>query len=232
MCGRYRFKSDLGELMERFPELRIAAPLTPRHNVAPTQLAPVGVLEPQGLALRMMRWGLVPAWSKDTRDAARCINARCETAATKPSFRAAFRDRRCLVIAHGYYEWQSTPHGKQPWLYGRKGEGLLCLAGLWEAWSPPGDPAAPALETFTILTTSPNSLAARLHDRMPVILPPDAWKPWLDPKAARADLERLLVPCDAADMTAWPVTPRMNSPRFESPDCLKPIELEGNLALE
>ncbi len=229
MCGRYRFTSDMETLMAAFGSLiakRIL--IEPRWNMAPTQLAPVVVQPGESQEMEMMRWGLVPSWSKDTKAASKCINARSESAAEKPSFRSAFKHRRCLVPAHGYYEWTGAPGGrKQPWHFGLRGEGLMCFAGLWESWTPPEqrdvpDPPAP-LHTYTILTTTPNELAARWHDRMPVILPQQSWAEWLNPGAKPAELQSLLKPGDAGNMEAWPVTPRMNTVRFESPECAKPI---------
>ncbi len=195
MCGRYRITEEISNLLRAFDhELTPPAGFTVRWNIAPTQLAPVVLQEGHAVRLEMMRWGLVPSWSKDTKDASRCINARSETAAEKPSFRSAFRHRRCLVPAHGYYEWTGARGTKQPWHFGLKGGALMCFAGLWETWTPPEQPDAPTLpapwHTYTILTTRPNELAARWHDRMPVILPEPEWRTWLNPEAVGKDLQR------------------------------------------
>ena len=225
MCGRYRFKPEISELTEIFPEVRGAVLKGPRHNVAPTQEAPVVARVPDEIELLEMKWGLVPRWARTDKDGAKLINARGETAAEKPSFRESFRQRRCLVIAHGYYEWQGTTRGKQPWHFGLENEALIGLAGLWDEWRDRADPAAPPLRTFSILTTSANALARRFHDRMPVILPRERWRQWLAPNLLPEDAKAMMLPFDEAAMRAWPVTPRMNSMRFESPDCAVPVEL-------
>lgn len=219
MCNRYRFSAETIELTHVFPELSETR-LTPRFNVAPTQQAPVVVFEGETARLETFRWGLVPSWSKDSKGG--FLNARSETAPEKPAFRAAFRHRRCLVIAHGFYEWQPLPHLKQPWHFHLKGDALMCFAGLWETWQPP-DASQDPWRTYTILTTTSNALVAPLHDRMPVILPPSAWRPWLEQGSSRDKLAPLLAPYDATQMESWPVTPRMNSARFESPECIQAV---------
>lgn len=226
MCGRYRFKPDISQAQEVFPELAGAVIKTPRYNVAPTQHAPVVARLADEIELVTMRWGLVPHWARTDKDGAKLINARGETAAEKPSFRVPFRQRRCLIVTHGYYEWQSTARGKQPWHFGLEGDALLFLAGLWDEWYDHAAPAStPPLRTFSILTTSANALARRFHDRMPVILPRERWRQWLSPSLLPEDAQAMLVPFDEAAMRAWPVTPRMNNMRYESPDCAEPIEL-------
>ncbi len=241
MCSRYRYKAEIEQLPREFQEL-CETGITPRFNVAPTQQAPVVLLKEGRADLQMLRWGLVPAWSKDGKGG--FINARSETAAEKPAFRDAFRHRRCLVIAHGFYEWQTVPHGKQPWHFHRKGDQMMCFAGLWEEAFGGGrlkiedgrlergtgktdEPSVGAhLRTFTILTTAANSLIAPLHDRMPVILPEDGWRTWIDSGSTSSQLQQLLVPFDAAAMESWPVTPRMNHFRFESEECVKPFAVD------
>lgn len=225
MCGRYRFKPDISELQEVFPELAHAAIKTPRYNVAPTQEAPVVARVTGEIELATMRWGLVPHWARSAKDGAKLINARSETAAEKPSFRTPFRQHRCLVVTHGYYEWQATPHGKQPWHFGLEGDALLGLAGLWDEWLDRTSPGAAPLRTFTILTTGANALARKFHDRMPVILPRERWRQWLSPQLLPCDAQAMLAPFDESAMLAWPVTPRMNNMRYESPDCATPIKL-------
>ena len=224
MCGRYRLSADLDSLLVSFAGLLInRALLVPRYNLAPTQQAPVVVRNGTNEELRFMRWGLVPSWSKDTKDAARCINARSESVAEKPSFRSAFKHRRCLVPANAFYEWEVTPHGKQPWHIGRKDGALFCFAGLWENWTPKDAPEAEPWQTFSILTTNPNALVSRIHDRMPVILPREAFATWLNADTPSEALKPLLVPFDAECMTAWPVTTRMSSARYDKPDSMEPL---------
>jgi putative SOS response-associated peptidase YedK len=232
MCGRYRFTNKIEDLIAHFPDLKSGTFPAPRWNVAPTQPAPVMIIESDGTPrLKNMRWGLVPSWSGDTRDAARCVNARSESAAGKPSFRSAFKHRRCLVPAHGYYEWTTTPEGKQPWHFSRTNDALMCFAGLWESWTPPdaaGGGAEPVL-TFTILTTAPNTFASKWHDRMPAILAPSLWNEWVAAGTEPARLQAMLTPYAGDDLRAWPVTPRMNKVAFESPACAEPVELQADL---
>jgi putative SOS response-associated peptidase YedK len=168
-----------------------------------------------------VQWGLVPSWAKDPSIGARMINARSETAADKPSYRAAFRRRRCLIPADGFYEWAQRPRGpKQPVRF-TVGDGEpFAFAGLWEQWASPDG----ALESCTILTTAANALVARVHDRMPVILPPEAYDRWLHTGETEArSLLELLRPIDPRRMTARPVSTTVNSPRNETPECIEPV---------
>ena len=220
MCGRY-ILTITGEVLagafgvERVPEL------PPRYNIAPTQDAPVVRRGDGRRRMDLLRWGLVPPWAKDPSIGQRLINARAGTAAAKPSFRNALRRRRCLVPADGFYEWQRTAAGKQPWLIRMAGGRPFAMAGLWEVWRPrDGEP----LETFTILTTEPNEVVAPLHGRMPVILPPGSWDLWLDPSVTDPDrLAPLLVPHPAVGMTAHPVIRAVGSPAFDEPACIEPV---------
>lgn len=220
VCGRYTLTVSASVLAEVFavdvPELR------PRYNVAPTQMMGVVRLDGDGRrAWREGRWGLIPSWAKDPAIGNRMINARAETAADKPSFRAALRRRRCLVPADGFYEWRRTPDGKVPHLI-RFGDGRPCgFAGLWERWR---NPAGSLVDSYTILTTRPNELVADLHDRMPVILPPEVHDEWL----AAAELERdrldaLLAPHPAGEMEAYAVSRHVNSPANDDPECVRPV---------
>ena len=217
MCGRYILTVS-GEVLARLFGLDEVPELVPRYNIAPTQRVPVVRAAGGRRRLDSLRWGLVPHWAAEPSVGHRLVNARAETAATKPSFRSAFRSRRCLVPANGFYEWQATPAGKQPWLIRLSGGRPFAMAGLWERWSGgDGD-----LETFTILTTSPNEVVAPLHGRMPVILPPEAWERWLDPEyRAPEALQALLGPFPAAEMEAHPVSRLVNDPANDSPACLE-----------
>ncbi len=245
MCGRYSQRlswSDLHELMDLVgPPLN----LRPRYNVAPSQdVAVARAADPgsqsagpgprsgeagEGRTLSMMRWGLIPAWAKDHAIGHRLINARSETAAQKPSFRSAFRRRRCLIPADGFYEWQRRGGTRQPWLFGLRGGAPFVFAGLWERWTVPEGAAltgslaerspGDAVETCTILTTAANETVAPVHGRMPVILPPDAWDAWL----AGDDVP--LGPYPADHMTAWPVSTHVNRPANDDPRCVEPISL-------
>lgn len=218
MCGRYALYGPASRLAEHFGVSFDDIPFAPRYNLAPLQFAPV-ILGPAGeRCVAMLRWGLLPSWAKDMKIAARLINARAETAAEKPSFRAAFRSRRCLVPADGFYEWRSSEAGKQPFLFQLASGAPMALAGLWEHWTAPG---GEELATFTILTTTANELLATIHERMPVILPPEAWGLWLNACRTPAQLAPLLLPHAAAEMCARPVSRRLGSPRNEGESLLQ-----------
>lgn len=226
MCGRFGFDIPRSVLAEHF-SLDAVYDVAPRYNIAPTQEAPVVLRRPDSGArvLRSLRWGLVPSWAKDSRAGARLINARSETAADKPAFRAAFKRRRCLVPAAGFYEWRRLEKGREPWWLRLAGGGPLAFAGLWEHWLDPAAHTTDAtLYTFAILTCAANPLVAALHDRMPVILPPGDFAAWLDPKATRPDLEALLVPYPGELMEAWPVSKRVNRPGNDDASLLDKVE--------
>ena len=238
MCGRFTQRMTWRELHERMDLIGTPLNLRPRYNVAPGQdVAGVRAADPgsrsgagSGRGLAMLRWGLIPSWSKDPTIAWKLINARSETAAEKPSFRSAFRNRRCLIPADGFYEWQRRGGIKQPWLFGLQGRRVLRLrraVGAMEripegaaltgslAERRPGD----AVETCTILTTAANETVAPVHGRMPVILPPDAWDAWL------AGEDAALVPYPEDDMTAHPVSTLVNKAANEDPRCVEPVAL-------
>ena len=223
MCGRFSLTSS-GEVLAEFFELADAPDVVPRYNIAPTQPAPVVRIPPHGSRRRfdLLFWGLVPSWAQDPGSGARMINARAETIADKPSFRAAFERRRCLVIADGFYEWQAVPgmKGKQPY-YIRMSDGSpLGFAGLWEHWA--GTDGS-ELDSCTIITTEPNELLRPLHNRMPVILRRRDFETWLDPKVSPgAGLRELLVPYSAEEMTAYPVGRAVGNPANDTPECVKP----------
>jgi len=218
MCGRFNQTASGEEIAEAF-SLDEAPALAPRYNIAPTQpVAVVGVQPKTGRrGLATLTWGLVPHTSLGGERG--FINARAETAWEKASFREAFARRRCLIPATGFYEWQKVdPKRRQPWLIRLAAGRLFAFAGLWE---PP--PAAGGPPTCTILTTEPNDLAARVHDRMPVILDPADYGRWLDPAATLpAEVRPLLRAYPADLMTAFPVTTAVNNPAFDDPACLTP----------
>jgi putative SOS response-associated peptidase YedK len=168
-----------------------------------------------------MQWGLIPSWAKDTKIGYKMINARADTIATKPSFRAAFKKRRCLVPADGFYEWLRVGKAKRPYLYEVDGGAPFALAGLWEQWWGPDNKDGPPLESFTLITTEANELASQIHDRMPVILDKGDYEAWLDPANQDSDsVQELLVPFPADRMTARPVNPIVNNARNEGPECV------------
>ena len=221
LCGRYKLAATGDEVAEFFG-LGDAPALTPRYNIAPTQTVPVVRRRPEGAGLEaaFMRWGLVPSWAQDLSIGSRMINARAETVAEKPAFRHAVRHRRCLVPADGFYEWRKDGPRKLPYLFRVRDGGLFAFAGLWERWSAPD---VPAVETFTILTTTPNDLVAPLHDRMPVIVDRENHARWLDPDASWADdLQPLVVPFAAANMEAYAVSTLVNRPGVDDPRCAEP----------
>jgi putative SOS response-associated peptidase YedK len=218
MCGRYTLSTPAGRLAEEFQLDEGSVDLTPSYNVAPTQEV-AAVLEEEGKRrLEMLRWGLIPSWADDPEIGARMINARSETAAEKPSFRSAFRRRRCLIAADGFYEWKRENGGKQPYYFHMQEGRPFAFAGLWESW----DKGGGALRTCTILTTRANSVLEGIHDRMPVILPSGAYDLWLDPDADREQLADLLIPYPGDDLETYPVSRFVNSPRNNDERCIEP----------
>ena len=227
MCGRYTLTVDHSVLAELF-EIEPLTELEPRYNIAPTQAVPIVRLDRHfNREWAMVRWGLVPSWAKEVGIASRLINARAETVAEKPSFRAAFKSRRCLVPADGFYEWAKAPGGKLPHHIRFSHRGPFAFAGLWERWTR-GD--AGPVESCTILTTEANALIASLHHRMPVILPKRQYDEWLagDPRSPEI-AEALLVPHSGDGMEVVPVSTRVNSVANDDPRCLEPIGAQGTL---
>lgn len=219
MCGRYNLKSSAAELSAFFAALRDPAfDVQPRYNIAPTQPTVVVRLSESGQReLTHMLWGLVPSWSKDPTHGASLINARSETVDTKPSFRAAFKRRRCLIPATGFYEWQKQGKSKQPYLIRVRQPQPFAFAGLWESWL---DPEGAELQTCTIITTVANELLADLHDRMPVILEPEDYDRWLvTPEADIKTLGSLFQSYPADLMELFPVDAWVNNARHEGPRC-------------
>lgn len=221
MCGRYTLAASREAVIEGFKVVVRPEILRPRWNVAPSQPAAV-VLEEAGAGRRLdfFLWGLVPSWAKDPKIAHKLINARSETAAEKPSFRAALRYRRCLVLADGFYEWGPPGPEKRPHLFGMRGGGPFGLAGLWERWL---DATGTEILSCCILTCAPNDLVRPVHDRMPVVVPAADHARWLDPEIQKpAEVADLLAPYPAADMEGWPVSTLVNSPAVDEPACAQP----------
>ena len=219
MCGRFAFYSP-HEAVTRLFGVADAPEIETRYNITPTQFVAV-VRETDGpREVAMLYWGLVPSWAKEKSIGARMINARSETLAEKPSFRNAYKRRRCLVLADGYYEWQRSGAIKQPYFISFAASEPFGMAGLWERWRDPG--SGEPLESCCIVTTSPAPAVAHVHDRMPVIIPPDAYAEWLDPDNAATDrLARLLVPCESSGLQARPVSRRVNDARNQGADLLE-----------
>jgi putative SOS response-associated peptidase YedK len=230
MCGRFTLTQSATAIADHF-ELDDLSTLAPRYNIAPTQ--PVAVIRAgsgrQSSGDRQLThqvWGLIPAWAKDPAMGAKLINARAETLAEKPSFRSAFKYRRCLIPTDGFYEWQRIEKRKQPYLFGLVDRQPFAFAGLWEHWQ---SADGSEIESCTIITTAANSLMRSIHDRMPVILQPQDYQHWLDPLEQKGDrLQSLLRPyepsSDLAALIAYPVSVTVNNPRHDSPDCIEPIE--------
>ncbi len=222
MCGRYTLTTPLEGLREVF--LFEGAPnLAPRYNIAPTQEVPAVRLGPEdgGRRLVSLRWGLIPSWAKEASIGSRMINARAESVAEKPAFRTAFRQRRCLIPADGFYEWQARPSGpKQPYHIARAAGGPFAFAGLWERWSERG--GEEPVESFTIVTTEANRRLAAIHHRMPVILAPADHAAWLDPASGIDALQALLRPAPEEAFVATPVSTRVNAVRHDDPSLVEP----------
>jgi putative SOS response-associated peptidase YedK len=226
MCGRASLPNDVSELKQ---DLRIEwdklGDYRPRWNAAPTSDLPVVTSSPdRGRTLEVMRWGLIPSWAKDSKIARSTFNARAEGIDSKPAFRNAWKaGRRCLVVADGYYEWRQKD--KQPFAMALGNRGLMTFAGLWDLWRAPD---GATIKSFTIITTRANDLAASIHDRMPVILPPSCWPEWLGEIGATPDqLQAMLSPYPSERMTMWPVDRRVGNVRNDSPDLFEPIRVAG-----
>ena len=222
MCGRFTlFEAD--KILSKKFGVSSIPPLSPRYNIAPSQ--PVAAVrattDGSGREIALLRWGLIPSWSKDPAIGTRLINARAETAAEKPSFRNAFRQHRCLIPANGFYEWQRQERGKQPYFIRMRDKRLFAFAGLWDRWESPNEGV---IETCTILTTAANTVLAPIHDRMPVILPQTDYTQWLDPAQKYMDtLSPLLVPFPPEDMLAIPVSPWVNATSNDDEKCIAPL---------
>ena len=235
MCGRYAHYKGLdrderaalrdGEFSDIGLEWDPSYVFGPRYNVAPSEPgAVIRNLNGSG-HVSELRWGLIPFWAKDEKIGYRTINARSESAASKPAFREAFVARRCLVLANGFYEWMAVPgqKWKQPHYIHAPDQDLLMLAGLWERWRP-RDGRDP-IESFTILTTEPNTVVARLHDRMPVILQPGDYEAWLDPSLDDAvAIQAFLRPAPDDLLSTYPVTRFVSNAVNEGPECIEPAE--------
>lgn len=231
MCGRFTLASDAEALHQTFFDFGMPMDLSPRYNIAPTQ--DVAVIantlpdtgeHPEIGQVEFFHWGLIPSWAKDPKIGNRMINARSETLSEKPSFRNAYKRRRCLILADGYYEWKQIPgdRSKQPVYIRLKSQKPFALAGLWEVWQADGMDAP--LRSCTIITCPPNAFLEEIHHRMPVILPQDAYAEWLAPNQQSADtLQPLLVPYRDEEMEAYPVSRFVNRPTNDSPECIAPI---------
>jgi len=217
MCGRFALAIAPEELAEWF-QLPEVPEFPARYNIAPSQ--PIAAIlktpERRDRHLRLLRWGLIPSWAKDPGIGNRLINARAESVAAKPSFRSAFKRRRCLIPASGFYEWQKQNRGKQPYFVRLRDQPVFAFAGLWESWQD--------IPTATIITTAANPDLQPIHDRMPVILQPQDYETWLDPDLQNPDqLQSLLQPLPPRTIESYPVSSQVNVPSRDSPDCMAPV---------
>jgi len=224
MCGRFSLVNAEESMRRLFEYDGPALNLPPRYNIAPSQKVPVVKAGKEGgRSLAMMRWGLIPSWAKDAAIGNKMINARAETVAEKPAFRSAFRHRRCLVPADGFYEWKKLDGTKQPYRIGLEGDAPFAFAGLWEVWDGPEG----AVRSFTIVTTDASAAIADIHDRMPVILPPRHFAGWIAEDTPPEVLLAMLGPYeghaeDGGPLRAYPVSSRVNNVRNDDADLLKP----------
>ncbi len=231
MCGRYGLShparvralaSAAASLDEAL--LAPAGASAARWNITPSAIVQAVCSDRDGVRAAPLQWGLIPAWAKEPGIGARLANARADSVRHKPSFRRPFAARRALVFADLFYEWQAVPGAtrKQPWCIRRRDEAVFAFAALWDRWIDPT--AGETRETFTLITTEPNDVVGRIHDRMPVILTPRQIDPWLDVSAPLDDVEALLAPYHDEELTAWAVSPRVNDPRVDDARCIAPMD--------
>ena len=224
MCGRFALYADYEVILERFDIGQDAfgeLDYKPSFNIAPSQEVAAVVSDRKQNRLGKLKWGLIPPWAKEAKVGYKMINARAETASEKPSFRNAFKKKRCLIVADSFYEWKKEENTKTPMLIHLKSGEPFAFAGLWESWT---SPEGETVHSCSILTTKPNELMASIHDRMPVILSKEAEKIWLDPKVQDIDLlESLLVPFDEGELEAYQVSSEVNSPKNNHPELIRKI---------
>jgi putative SOS response-associated peptidase YedK len=229
MCGRFTQKSERKVISLEFYVKDFTSDVFTSYNVAPGQDAGV-ILGDDVIRYDRYRWGLVPFWAKDTKIGYRMINARGETVTEKPSFKRAFQARRCLVPADGFYEWRKDGQYKTPFYIHLESNRSMSFAGLWESWNPkesgsavPDAEGAELLHTFTIITTEANEKLLPLHDRMPVIIPPEKRSVWLNRDTDPAELLQLLEPYPSAEMAFHEVSRMVNTPKNNTPECIEPV---------
>lgn len=220
MCGRFSLKSTMKAIEDEFSIERSDIDFQPRYNVAPTQNIAV-IIQDETRKLTTLRWGFIPSWAKDPAIGNRMINARAETLLEKTSFKAAFKKRRCLIVADGFFEWKKIGHEKIPMYIYLKDENLFTFAGIWETWR---SSDGKAIHSCAIITTSPNEFMSSIHNRMPVILSQKDRDAWLDiSNQTEKNLIDLLKPYPSEAMAAYPVSKIVNSPLNDIPACIKPV---------
>jgi putative SOS response-associated peptidase YedK len=225
MCGRATLSSPPDDLAEVFGLDEVPL-LTPHYNLAPSQdIAIIRTLPGRtGRRIELLRWGLVPWWADDPKVGYKTINARSETVMSAPAFREPIRQRRCLVVVDGFYEWKREGRRKQPFLIRRQDGKPFALAGLWDRWKPKGAPRdAPRLETCSVVTVDPQAEILPLHDRMPLILPEDEWSAWLDPELTDPQQIAPLLSRRDMPLVLFPVSDVVNSPANDDPRCIEPF---------
>ena len=222
MCGRYSLTADFQVIEDRFGEATFdITKYEESYNIAPSQMVLSVVNDGSKNRLGFLKWGLIPPWAKESKIGFKMINARSETVHEKPSFREAFKSKRCLIIADSFYEWKRTDDRKIPMRIKMKNDELFAMAGLWESWkSPEGE----TIHSCTILTTSPNEMMSTIHDRMPVIIKPSDEQKWLNPKLnTLADLKKFLIPLEDGHLEAYEVSDKVNSPKNNSPELIEKV---------
>lgn len=224
MCGRFAQRTPTKTLVKEF-QVNDMPDIEPRYNIAPTQdILSIRQID-DGREAAMLKWGLVPSWAKDVSTGAKLINARSETVTEKPSFREAFKKRRCIIPADGFYEWQRTGGKKQPYFFRMQNEHPFGFAGLWEKWKATD---GQVLETCTILTTEANEVLQPVHDRMPVILHREDYELWLDSDVRKMDLvKELLSPYPASEMMSYPVGTSINSPLNQGVELIEQVPINS-----
>jgi putative SOS response-associated peptidase YedK len=217
MCGRFALRNSPAEIASHFG-LDECADFGPRYNIPPGTDIPVIRQSSEGKrVLHLLRWGLVPHWTTDPGIGAKLNNARGESVAEKPSFRDAFRRRRCLIPASGFYEWKAEGKLKQPYYISLESGTPMAMGGLWESWRTPD---GGLLRTVCVITTGPNATMALIHDRMPVIVPPDSWQDWL--AAPVEEIQSLVAPCPAELLQAWPISRRVSKTAADDAGLIEP----------
>lgn len=219
MCGRFTLTPEAPEILKAFPGLALPPGVTARYNVAPSNRVLAVTTASGEPAFELLSWGLVPSWAKDAKIGNSLVNARAESIDVKPAFRSAFRNRRGLVVADGFYEWRADGRRKRPYFFRFASGEVFAFASLWETWPGGGEP----LRSCCLVTTDANAVVGPVHDRMPVIVPRAAYSAWLDPSTSPEVLRSLLVPYPPEEMVGWEVSSLVSSPRNDSPACIAPL---------
>ncbi|MEM7280172.1 MAG: SOS response-associated peptidase [Pseudomonadota bacterium] len=223
MCGRYAFFAPADAIATLF-EIEDPPEIEFSYNVAPTDYVPAVRYQEGARRLSMLRWGLIPFWAKNKQIGVKMINARAETVSEKPAYKSAFKQRRCLLPASGFFEWQKTSQGKQPHFISLSTGEAFAFAGIWESWGKDEE----KIESVSIITTQPNPLVAQVHDRMPVIVPKDYFAKWLGEESAESgDLKEYLVPYPENEMRFYPVGKAVGNPRNKTQECIAPLESDS-----